>query len=177
MEGFNTHRHGNNPLEKQIHDLFIKDYTGYNNVDRIVFGTTDGITPAGYIKDDREMQIVISTVQWMMSPVGQGLLDKMGFKKMSNEEKIIEWVKSQTETSIINLTNKLFPFFGDWEVDYFSTEHIVVVCKINNTEFIVSYFISSDGNFLCISRDFEPDWVSLDRLSTNMDVTILTDNF
>lgn len=84
MEGFNIHRHMSNPKEKELHDKFIEDFIdrkySANTIDRLVFGhPSNSFDPNDYLSD-REKQIVISTIQWLGSPVGQGFLRDCGFK-------------------------------------------------------------------------------------------------
>ncbi len=85
LTGFKTYRHESNPKEKELHDAFIKDFVedprgdNYKNdaIHRISM-PQDGNRLTDYLSD-REKQIVISTIQWLGSPVGQGFLDKCGF--------------------------------------------------------------------------------------------------
>lgn len=77
IEGSKNHRHEREILEKKFHDEFIDEYS--DRLDSLVFGTT----PSGNPKDDltnREKQIVINTIQWLGSSVGEGFLNKIGFK-------------------------------------------------------------------------------------------------
>jgi hypothetical protein len=78
MKGNKTHRHDRNPLEKQLHDNFVAE-NDMENISRIVFDTTDGIRLVDFC-DDREAAIVISTIQWLGSSVGQDFLSRNGFK-------------------------------------------------------------------------------------------------
>jgi hypothetical protein len=83
MDGFKTYRHKDNPKEKEFHDKFLRHHNrdGYNDMDNIVFGTGErGMRPAEYLTD-REKQIVLSTIQWLGSPVGQGFLNSCGFEE------------------------------------------------------------------------------------------------
>lgn len=68
MKTFKEYRFENNPDEKLIVDKFI-DLHG-NEMDNIVFG--------GFNKNDilseREKNIVLSTIQWMESPIGKQFL-------------------------------------------------------------------------------------------------------
>ena len=83
MQGFNTRRHTQNPKEKELHDKFAdlldEGNISNNAVDKMVFGTTDYGDARDYLSD-REKQIVISTIQWLGSPIGQGFLRDSGFK-------------------------------------------------------------------------------------------------
>lgn len=85
MKGFNTHRHTDNPKEKEFHDEFIdsfmNDFSG-DMIDYIVFGQRDGVglAPNDYLTD-REKRIVISTIQWLGSPVGKNFLKECGFEE------------------------------------------------------------------------------------------------
>ena len=62
MKGNKTYRHTNNPLEKKLHDSFIKEH----------------LKPNRYLTDD-EKRVAISTIQWLGSPVGQSFLMENGF--------------------------------------------------------------------------------------------------
>jgi|TARA_B110000908_G_scaffold1583_1_gene2034 hypothetical protein len=77
MKGNKTYRHSNNPLEKKLHDSFIKQHV--NDIEMICVASDDGMKPNRYLTDD-EKRIVISTVQWMGSPVGQNFLEENGFQ-------------------------------------------------------------------------------------------------
>ena len=50
MEGNKTYRHTNNPLEKKLHDNFIKQHI--NDIEMICIDSNDGITPNRYLTDD-----------------------------------------------------------------------------------------------------------------------------
>jgi len=80
MEGFKTNRHGQNPKEKEFHDKFLKEHNrkGYEDMDLIVFGHKENLRPND-ILTPREKKIVLSTIQWLGSPVGQGFLRECGF--------------------------------------------------------------------------------------------------
>ena len=77
MKGNKTYRHSRNELEKKIHDSFIKSHI--NDIDMICIESDDGITPNRYLTDN-EKSIVISSIQWLGSPVGQMFLEENGFK-------------------------------------------------------------------------------------------------
>lgn len=88
MNGFNEHRHKTNPKEKEIHDKFknefVKPRHSANTIDRLVFGHShNSITPNDFLSD-REKQIVLSAMQWLGSPVGQGFLKSCGFTADNN---------------------------------------------------------------------------------------------
>jgi len=81
MEGNKTYRHKDNPEEKRFHDNFIKDICHDNMMSAIVFEPKDGgLSPSRYLTEDEE-KIVISTIQWLGSPVGQSFLREMGYVK------------------------------------------------------------------------------------------------
>lgn len=83
MQGFNVHRHNRNPLEKIFHDKFISEFVNPvyspNILDKIIFGTNSSNNPSDYLTE-REINIAITTIQWLGSPVGQGFLESCGFK-------------------------------------------------------------------------------------------------
>jgi hypothetical protein len=70
ISGYNTHRHLNNPVEKQLHDNFL-EHINSNNINEIIFGQ-------GSIEQltEREMRIAVSAIQWIGSPIGRGLYNK-----------------------------------------------------------------------------------------------------
>lgn len=78
MKGTKIFRHESNPTEKQIHDSFIKEFGTEEQMARIGIGTHNGNNPIDYL-DDHEKEIMINTVQWLGSPVGQGFLNMNGF--------------------------------------------------------------------------------------------------
>jgi len=77
METFKMHRHINNPKEKEFYDKFLENNDRDMNL--IVFGHgSNSFSPLDYLSD-REKQIVLSTIQWLGSSVGQGFLNNCGF--------------------------------------------------------------------------------------------------
>lgn len=88
MKSYKTHRFKNNHKEKEFHDNFLKEHNrkGYQDMDLIVFGhESTSLKPNDYLTD-REKQIVLSTIQWLGSPVGQNFLDSCGFIKKELKE-------------------------------------------------------------------------------------------
>lgn len=88
MEGFNVHRHPANPLEKTMHDKFNETFVeprySHNTLDKLVYGVTDHGDPKDYLSD-HEKRIVLSTIQWLGSPVGQGFLMDCGYRRESSK--------------------------------------------------------------------------------------------
>lgn len=80
MEGYKTYRHESNPKEKELHDKFLKNYNrNGHEMDLMVFGhDSQSSRPNDYLTD-KEKKIVLSTIQWLGSPVGQGFLRECGF--------------------------------------------------------------------------------------------------
>jgi hypothetical protein len=80
MKTFKEHRLEKNPQEKVFVEQFIKEHGFYaNDIDLIVFGhPNNSMSPNDYLSD-REKDIVLSTIQWLGSPVGQAFLDSCGF--------------------------------------------------------------------------------------------------
>lgn len=80
LEGFKTYRHAENPREKELHDEFIKE-NSERDMDYIVFGhlnSPSGAKPDDYL-NERERRIVVSTIQWLASPVGTHFLRTVGY--------------------------------------------------------------------------------------------------
>lgn len=79
MEILKQHRFERNPIEQSFVEKFIKEYGGSNDMDLIVFShPSDSITPKDFLSY-REKSIVLSTIQWLGSPVGQSFLNQCGF--------------------------------------------------------------------------------------------------
>lgn len=79
MKTFKMHRHENNPKEKEFYETFIEEHSKGIDMDLIVFGhPNNSMSPNDHLTD-REKQIVLSTIQWLGSPVGQGFLSSCGF--------------------------------------------------------------------------------------------------
>jgi len=84
MKGNKTYRHKQNPEEKWFHDSFVSQH-GDRDMAAIVFEPNDrGTAPSEYLTP-REESIVISTIQWLGSPVGQNFLREMGYEKSTNK--------------------------------------------------------------------------------------------
>jgi len=79
VKSFKTHRHESNPKEKEFYHIFMEEHSKGTDMDLIVFGhPNDSALPKDYLSD-REKRIVLSTIQWLGSPVGQGFLNSCGF--------------------------------------------------------------------------------------------------
>ncbi len=81
MKGFKTHRHEHNTDEKLLHDTFINEHGSDTDMSLIVFGDNGSMNPVNYLTNE-EKQIVISTIQWLGSPVGKYFLSQCGFEKI-----------------------------------------------------------------------------------------------
>lgn len=83
IKGFNTHRHSDNPIELELHDSFNSEFIdnkySHNAIDKIIFGTNENGNANDYLSD-HEKRIVLSTIQWLGSHVGQSFLENNGFK-------------------------------------------------------------------------------------------------
>lgn len=80
VEGFKVYRHASNPKEEELHDEFVSQMST-RDMDYIVFGhknSPSGSTPDDYLSE-RERRIVVSTIQWLGSPVGQTFLRRLGY--------------------------------------------------------------------------------------------------
>lgn len=81
IEAFKIYRHNSNPDEKIFHDVFSEDHID-NDLDYIIFPPTNNDTLS-----EREKQIILTAMQWLGSPIGQGFLNKCGFEKIRNNDK------------------------------------------------------------------------------------------
>ena len=79
IKGNKTYRHASNPMEKRLHDSFIKSNDSVDDMSMIAIESDDGMRPNRFLTDD-ECSIVISTVQWLGSHVGQSFLRENGFE-------------------------------------------------------------------------------------------------
>lgn len=85
MKGNKTYRHEQNPEEKLFHDSFIAQH-GDRDMAAIVFEPNEsGTAPSEYLTP-REETIVVSTIQWLGSPVGQNFLRTMGYEKKHTDD-------------------------------------------------------------------------------------------
>jgi hypothetical protein len=76
MKGSKTYRHEGNPDEKVFHDTFIEDH---HNIMKYI--ASDLNSERFKILSKREEVLIINTIQWLGSPVGQGFLRDCGFVK------------------------------------------------------------------------------------------------
>ena len=83
ITGNKTYRFEQNPLEKQLHDDFAD--TSALNMSRVAFGSLDGDTPSDFV-NEREQSIMISTIQWLGSPMGQAFLREHGFHRIPKKD-------------------------------------------------------------------------------------------
>jgi len=78
IDGFKLYRHDKNPKEKEMHDKFIEQHYD-RDLSMIVFPPDNtGLSPSEYLSE-REEKIVLSTIQWLGSSVGQKFLEDCGF--------------------------------------------------------------------------------------------------
>lgn len=88
LQSFKTYRFVREPKEKELHDKFNKEVINDNRnmADKIVFGTVDDYQaiPKDYLTD-REKQIMLGTIQWLGSHVGQCFLRDCGFELKENK--------------------------------------------------------------------------------------------
>jgi hypothetical protein len=81
MKGLKTYRHPTNPQEKIFHDKFIELYGEIRESSQIVFMVDGKGIPKNYTtKEQRDL--MVTTIQWLGSPVGMEFLKKCGFKKI-----------------------------------------------------------------------------------------------
>jgi hypothetical protein len=88
--GHKPFRLSSNKDEKVFHDKFIEKHidTPYiTDMSLIVYPPDDcsGGTPTKYLSDE-ERRIVVSTIQWLGSPVGKNFLSECGFEKVKDKE-------------------------------------------------------------------------------------------
>lgn len=80
-ETFKKYRFETNPLEKTLHDEFIEQMShNHDSISRIVFPSIDDDLHPSDTLSVREQSIVLSTIQWLGSPVGQGFLRSCGLE-------------------------------------------------------------------------------------------------
>lgn len=87
MEGFKTYRFIDNPKEKEIHDKFIQRVmeSGWSSPPEQIIFPNYGV-PNGPVLSDHEKQIMISTIQWLGTPVGINFLRDCGFVQKNEKD-------------------------------------------------------------------------------------------
>ena len=106
--GNKAYRFDQNPQEKIFHDKFKEvhiDAKYGGNIDFIAFPPREdgSLNYASDTLSDREKTIMLSTIQWLGSPVGQGFLRECGFEKIKVEEP-----KEEVEPGKPNLLKRWF---------------------------------------------------------------------
>ena len=89
IKSYNTHRFLGNQQEEVFHDKFLeflklKDSDVFSN---ILFNSAPREVGFDSEISEREKRIMITTLQWLGSPVGQQYLDDCGFTKIKSEGK------------------------------------------------------------------------------------------
>lgn len=74
------YRFKTNPEEQKFYEEFHSFLPTPYRKAQIVFPSLDGRTPVSELTE-REEQIVLNTIQWLGSPVGQGFLERCGYTK------------------------------------------------------------------------------------------------
>jgi hypothetical protein len=79
MKGSKKYRHNQNPKEKELHDKFI-NFCKFNSdtIHQVAGDTKENGTPIKYLSKE-EQTMIVNTIQWLGSPVGQGFLKECGF--------------------------------------------------------------------------------------------------
>lgn len=85
LVGFKTYRLDSNPEEVVFHKTFRTEHLEAKHsckLDLLIFPSEDqsGGTPSEYLTD-REKEVMLSTIQWLGSPIGQSFLNKCGYTK------------------------------------------------------------------------------------------------
>ncbi len=78
INSFKMHRLDQNPKEKVFLEKFLEEHAQGDSLSAIVFGTTDGINVTRHLENDED-RIVVSTIQWLGSPIGRSFLKDCGF--------------------------------------------------------------------------------------------------
>lgn len=88
IKSYKKHRFEQNPQEKIFHDKFKEEHIDHKyggNIDFIAFPPREdgSLNYASDTLNDREKSIMLSTIQWLGSSVGQGFLRDCGFEKIN----------------------------------------------------------------------------------------------
>lgn len=151
MKGNKTYRHAENPEEKRFHDEAVNMGTSQLSAMTLPMNDT-GIAPKGYLNKEEEI-IVINTLQWLGSPVGQRFLRGMGYEKDENPQKpTCEIVKKMTDKDRRHVVKRCIRrgslFLWSWkELDEVQQDRrIEEDCK--RIGFTLAEFYDADGRFL-----------------------------
>ncbi len=90
MKSFKAHRFNDNPQEKVFVDEFIKNHSKGDDPHLIVFGHRTGSMLPNDFLSYREKNIVLSTIQWLGSPVGRQFLKDCGYSPSEELEDIMD---------------------------------------------------------------------------------------
>ncbi len=81
IKTFNEHRRSSNPDEAKLYEVACKLKQDYSKLfDCAILGVDGRGNSNGYL-NQREEQIVFSTLQWLGSPVGKSFLKQSGYIK------------------------------------------------------------------------------------------------
>lgn len=140
MEGFKVYRHADNPEEKLFHDKFAE--FDLENASAITLPLNEhGTAPKEYLTD-REHKIVLSAIQWLGSPVGQGFLNELGYKKVKVK------MSDADRRAVVKACHKRAKSKTIWNEMLESDQDVLIQDECMKMGFSYTEFYAANGKFL-----------------------------
>lgn len=139
------YRHADNPEEKRFYDAAMDMENRHWSAVTLPLNDR-GTEPSRCLTED-EKQLVINTIQWLGSPVGQGFLRDMGYEKKAEPEKVS--YKAMTDKDrryVVRRAKKSYS--GSWGYAMESTKDVEIEKQCKHLGYSLADFYAGDGKFL-----------------------------
>lgn len=137
-----TYRHLDNPEEKRFHDAAKQ--IGTPMLSAITLRLNDrGTAPSRYLTEDEE-QLVINTLQWLGSPVGQSWLRELGYEKKLEPQK--PPMTNKDRKYVVRHAKKNYG--GAWHYAAEITKDSAIKKECEILGYTLAEFYAADGKFL-----------------------------
>jgi hypothetical protein len=139
------YRHADNPEEKRFYDAALD--MGTRHWSAVTLPLNDRGTAPSRSLDEDEEQLVINTIQWLGSPVGQGFLRDMGYEKKIEPEKVSYKVMTDKDRRYVVRRAKK-NIVGRWKFATESKKDAYVEDECRKLGYTLAEFYATDGKFL-----------------------------
>ena len=137
-----SYRHLDNPEEKRFHDAAKQMETSM--LSAITLPLNDrGTEPSRYLNEDEE-QLVINTLQWLGSPVGQSWLRELGYENKLKPHKPA--MNNKDRKYVVRHAKK--NYFGTWYMAGENTKDEKIKKECEALGYTLADFYATDGKFL-----------------------------